>query len=340
LKKVKGADILYILLGIVPALVILLLILNRPQKKATAPGTSWRQFRAQGKAAGFSFREASLLKMMVLQSETPDPASLFQSPELTDFCIRSLTRTMRASGNNGSERQDFIEKLYEHRKKIEAEGPQQRITSSREIETGQNLRVVINNSAIYRSQVIKNTYDYLLATRPVSLKPRPAFSWLGQKIAIYFWKEEDAGYVFDCEVLDEMFVKGSAAIKISHSDSLFRTQKRRSPRVKTHKLTYLYLLNDSVPSDKLETKPGLRCFMEDLSDTGCSVTIGGRVSPGTRVKLQFELGGKPFVMNGAVRSAEYNKETSRSLLHIEADPLNQEAKNALFGEMFSAASEK
>jgi c-di-GMP-binding flagellar brake protein YcgR len=327
-------------LGIVPALVIFVLILNRPQKKTAAQETSWRQFRSQGRAAGFSFREISLLKMVVQQSEAPDPASLFQSPELTDFCIRSLTRTMRASGNNSPTRQEFITKLYEHRKKIEADGPQQRLTTSREIEAGQNLRVVVDNAAIYRSQVIRNSYDYIIATRPVSLKPRPAFSWLGRKIAIYFWKEEDAGYVFDCEVLDEMFVKGSAAIKISHSDSLFRTQKRRSPRLKTHKSTYLYLLNDGAPSDKLETKPGLRCFVEDLSDTGCSVTIGGKVTPGIRVKLQFELDGKPFIMSGTVRSAEYDKAAGRSLLHIEADPLSQEAKHAIFGEMFSAVPAK
>jgi c-di-GMP-binding flagellar brake protein YcgR len=327
-------------LGIVPALVIFLLILNLPQKKAAGQGTSWRQFRSQGKAAGFSFREISLLKTVVQQSEKLNPASLFQSPELTEFCIRSLTLTARASGNNSPARQDFIARLYEHRKKIEAEGPGQRLISSREIEEGQTLRVVVNNSAIYRSKVIKNVHDYILASRPVNSKPGPTLSWLGQKIAIYFWKEEDAGYVFDCEVLDEVFFKGSAAIKISHSDSLFRTQKRRSPRAKTHKSTYLYLLNDETSSDKLETKPGLRCFVEDLSDTGCAVTIGGKVNPGIRVKLQFELDRKPFSMSGTVRSTEYNGETRRSLLHIEADPLNQEAKNAIFGEMFSALPPK
>jgi c-di-GMP-binding flagellar brake protein YcgR len=323
-------------LGIVPALVIFMLILNLPQKKAAEQETSWGQFRSQGKAAGFSFREISLLKTVVQQSEKLNPASLFQSPELTDFCIRSLVRTTRAGGNNSPARQDFIAKLYEHRKKIEADGPGQRLTTSREIEEGQNLRVVVNNSAIYHSKVIKNVYDYLLATRPVNSKPGPALAWLGQKIAIYFWKEEDAGYVFDCEVLDEVFFKGSAAIKIGHSNSLFRTQKRRSPRAKIHKSTYLYLLNDSAPSDKLETKPGLRCFVEDLSDTGCAVAIGGKVNPGIRVKLQFDLGGKPFGMSGTVRSTEYNGETRRSLLHIEADPLSQEAKNAIFGEIFSA----
>jgi hypothetical protein len=54
-------------------------------------------------------------------------------------------------------------------------------------------------------------------------------------------------------------------------------------------------------------RPGLKRFVEDSSDTG-----------------------------GEVRSVEYNEATNRSLLHVEADPLSQEAKNAIFAEMFSA----
>jgi hypothetical protein len=80
--------------------------------------------------------------------------------------------------------------------------------------------------------------------------------------------------------------------------------------------------------------------VEDLSDTGCAVTIGGRAGKGLRVKLQFELNKKPFTMSGTVRSVDYNGETNRSLLHIEADPLNQEAKNAIFAEMFDAVPSK
>jgi c-di-GMP-binding flagellar brake protein YcgR len=136
--------------------------------------------------------------------------------------------------------------------------------------------------------------------------------------------------------LDEVFVKGTAAIQISHSDSLFRTQKRRSLRIKTHKSTYLYILNDKTASDTLETKPGLKCFVEDLSETGCAVTIGGKASQGMRVKLQFELDKKPLSMSGTVRSVEYSEETNRSLLHIEADSLSPEMKNSIFGEMFNA----
>jgi hypothetical protein len=80
--------------------------------------------------------------------------------------------------------------------------------------------------------------------------------------------------------------------------------------------------------------------VEDLSDTGCAVTIGGKAGKGLRVKLQFELDKKPFSMSGVVRSADYNGETNLSLLHIEADPLSQEAKNAIVAEMFDAMPSK
>jgi c-di-GMP-binding flagellar brake protein YcgR len=332
--------ILYILLGIVPALGILALVLSRPHRgPAAAAATSWVQFRSQGKAAGFSFSEISRLKAIVEQSGKMNPLSLFQSAELLDYCIRSLAQTTRANGDKNQAQQNFIARLYECRKKVEAGGQKQGLVSSREIEAGQNLRVV-SDSVIYRSQVIKNTDQYILATRPVNPELRSAPVWQGRKISVYFWKEEDAGYVFDCQVLGEALFKGTTAIQISHSNALFRTQKRRSLRVKTHKSTYLYILNDTAPSATLETKPGLKCFVEDLSDTGCAVTIGGKADKGLRVKLQLELDKRPFSISGTVRSVDYNRETNRSLLHIEADPLSLEVKNAIFAEMFSAVSSK
>jgi c-di-GMP-binding flagellar brake protein YcgR len=247
---------------------------------------------------------------------------------------------MRAAGNETSTKQDFLERLYEHRKKIELEaGPDKGITSSRQIDAGQNLRVVINNNSLYYAKVIKNTSQYLLITKPANPKIKAAVSWGEQRLAIYFWRDEDAGYVFDCDVLDEVYIKGTVAIQVSHSDALFRTQKRKSVRVKTHKSAFLYVLKDNEPSNKLEVTPGLKCIVEDLSDTGCSVTIGGKANRGMRVKLQFALNRVPLNMSGIVRYVEYNEETRRSLIHIEADPLRQQAKNSIFGVIFGVLPE-
>ena len=172
--------ILYILLGIFPVLGILALILSHPHR-GPAASASWLQFRSQGKAAGFSFSELSRLRAMVEQSGKMNPFSLFQSTELLDYCIRSLVRTTPAGGANSPAQQNFIARLYECRKKIGARGQKQGLVSSREIEAGQNLRVV-SDSAIYRSQVIKNTSEHILATRPVNPELRSAPVWQGRKI--------------------------------------------------------------------------------------------------------------------------------------------------------------
>jgi c-di-GMP-binding flagellar brake protein YcgR len=331
--------ILYILIGIVPVLGVILLLLRHPQGAEKGGGGSWAQFYIKGKAAGFSPKEINTLRNIAQQSVMGDYTTLFQSPEQMDACIRTLVRTMRVSGDEDPVKQEFLTRLYEYRKKIEVDKPNPGITTSHEIAEGQILRVVINNAAVYQSRVLKNNYQYLLITRPVNPTTTSTLSWTGQKLSIYFWKEGDAGYVFDCDVLDEVYIKSAVALQVSHSDSLFRTQKRKSFRVKTHKTSYLYVLDQKDVSNKLETVPGLKCYVEDLSDTGCSVTIGGKAVRDMRVKLQFELDKKAFSMSGTVRSVEYNEETNRSLLHIEADPLRQESKNSVFGELFGMLPE-
>jgi hypothetical protein len=101
-----------------------------------------------------------------------------------------------------------------------------------------------------------------------------------------------------------------------------------------HKPAYLYLLGPEEGAGKAETVPGVKCFMEDLSDTGCALAIGGQAAAGMRVKAQFSLSGTPICMTGTVRSVDYKEATQRSLLHIEADPLPRYAQNKILGEVF------
>jgi hypothetical protein len=121
---------------------------------------------------------------------------------------------------------------------------------------------------------------------------------------------------------------------------LFRTQKRKSIRVKLHKSAFLYLLAGEDDANKIEVNPGLKCFLEDLSDKGCAVTIGGKAAPGLRVKVQFALNNTPVIMTGTVRSVEYKEDLNRSLLHIESDPMAIETRNQILGEVFGMLPEE
>jgi c-di-GMP-binding flagellar brake protein YcgR len=298
---------------------------------------SWVQFFAKGTDAGFSIREIELLRKLATLCNLEEPSSLFWSQTQLDQCIRALVSAQRNSTQGedlGDE--DFLSRLYEYRKKIEMEKPKIKngISNSRQISEGQNLRILVPGSGVFRSQVIRNTPQNVTISRPVNDKVGSNFSWIGTKMSVYFWREDDAGYVFDSEAIDEVFAKGISSLKISHSDSLYRTQKRKSIRIKMHKPAYLYLMGPEEEAGKVETVPGAKCFMEDLSDTGCALTIGGQAAAGMRIKVQFALNGTPICMSGTVRSVDYKEATQRSLLHVEADPLPRYAQNKILGEVF------
>jgi hypothetical protein len=84
----------------------------------------------------------------------------------------------------------------------------------------------------------------------------------------------------------------------------------------------------------------VKCFLKDLSDTGCAITIGGKASVGIRIKVQFALNNIPLCMSGTVRSLEYKEDTNRSVLHVESDPLPIEIRNLILGEVFGMLPEE
>jgi c-di-GMP-binding flagellar brake protein YcgR len=330
----------FTLFAVVAILGVVMFVISRPKKEKQS---SWIQFFAKGKDAGFSFKEIELLRRLATKCNIADPASLFWSQNQLDLCIRSLVRNIRMAGEDEDQgSQDFLSKLYDYRKKIEMEKPRTKngISSSRQISESQYLRILVSGTGVFKSQVIKNVNQYLTISRPVNTKIPAAFSWTGAKVSVYFWRENDAGYVFDSEVQDEVFSKGISSLKIAHSDSLFRTQKRKSVRIKLHKSAFLYLMSADEEAGKLEVSPGLKCFLEDLSDSGCAVAVGGKAQAGLRVKVQFALDNAAVSMSGAVRSVEFKEDSNRSVLHIEGEPLPLEVRNQILGQVFGMLPEE
>ena len=313
---------------------LLFFVVSRSKKEGKA---SWVQFFVKGREAGFSFKEIEMLRHLAIQCSLEFPNTLFESQSQLDKCIHSLVRSIKMSDET-EERgaQDFLSKLYDYRKKIEIDKStiKNSISNSRHISEGQILRVLVTGSGVFRSQVIKNTNEYMTISRPVNKKNPSNMPWAGTQISVYFWRADDAGYVFDSEVLDEVYSLGYPALKITQGKSLFRTQKRKSIRTKLHKAAFLYLAPNHEPPHKIEIDPGMKCFLEDISDTGCAVTVGGKAEPGLRVKVQFALNNAAMCITGTVRSTEFKEDANRSTLHIEAETLPIEIRNHILGEVF------
>jgi hypothetical protein len=103
---------------------------------------------------------------------------------------------------------------------------------------------------------------------------------------------------------------------------------------------YLYLVPSHELPHRISGEPGLKCLLEDISDTGCAVAVGGRADAGLRVKVQFALNNVAVCMSGTVRSIRYVESTDRSILHIEAEPLSIETRNRILGEVFGMQPEE
>jgi len=299
---------------------------------------NWIAFFSKGKEAGFTTKDLEQIRKIVTNCDIKDPAGIFKSQKQFETVIRSMINAMRLSGElNDPSVQMFLSKLFDFCKKIEMETSENkiRITNSRQISEGQTLRILVAGTGVFKSEVVKNFGNYLTISRPVNSKTNMSTQWSGVKISIYFWREDDAGYVFDTEVIDEVFSKGISSLKVEHNDSLFRTQKRKSMRMKFKKPAFLYLINDIENPHKLEKSPGLKCMMDDISDSGCAYKVSGQASSGLRLKVQFSLNKYPICIPGTVRSVDFNQDLNTSLIHMEADPLPIAVRNHILCEVFN-----
>lgn len=321
-------------LCIIAALVIVILLVLRSGSEN--PG-DWIQFFAKGKEAGFSMKELEQLRQTAISCNIQEPASIFISQDQMEICVRAIVRAVKTAGETDDAfLQDFLSKLFDYCKKIEMTAVENkvRISSSKQIAEGQTLKVLVPGTGVYQSTVIKNTANNLTIARPVNKKMSSAYQWQGTKISVYFWRENDAGYVFDTQVIDEVYSKGISSIKIEHNEPLFRTQKRKSMRIKLNKSAYLYIAPEDEAYVRPEKQPGVLCMIEDISESGCAFKINGEVAIGTRYMVQLALSKVPVYMSGSVRSVDYNSNTGISVVRMQADPLPQFMRNHILSEVF------
>ncbi|GMO49046.1 MAG: hypothetical protein Ta2G_05590 [Termitinemataceae bacterium] len=301
---------------------------------------SWGKFYSKGREEGFGPKEIKLLQELAQRSNASNPTALFWSAAAMDKCLKNLVQELNEKKIMDSpENRDFLARLFDFRKKIEMSKPRFKkgIKSSRELSSLQPIEVVDHKVGMFKSKVLAVQGLTLTIARPDSSALSLNFKWKGEHIVIYFWRKNDAGYCFESDVVEELFTELEVPIlKIKHSDSLSRTQSRKSLRVKTHRKATLYTMGD-LDEDEIAVVPRVDCMLDDLSDCGCSVVVkGNEQQSGMRVVVQFFLNKAALSISGVIRNIQYNKEKESSLLHIESDLISPEVKNLIMSLMFGA----
>jgi c-di-GMP-binding flagellar brake protein YcgR len=322
-----------LLLVLLSAFVLILLVAVLGVAMRGPKRYSWVEFYLKAKEAGMGFDEAKQLREAAVLAGLGDPTNILWSPRDMDKAIAVLANTLKRDGRDrGREGILLMDRAYALRKGLEFEQPRFKygLRSSRQIGAGQRLRVLAQGIGVFGATVIDNHARYIVVSYPIGSRLPKDWVWKGKKVSIYFWRREDAGYVFDSYVIDDLRIRSVPVLQISHSEALLRTQKRKSVRARSKIPAYLYLLKRIEGAyEKPEHAPGLRALVQDLSEDGAAVAIGGKAVPGLQVKLQFGLDEGSIVMSGTVRSVDYSAESNRSVLHVEAVTPSPRMRNAI-----------
>ncbi len=302
----------------------------------------WIQFYTRGRESGFAFPEINLLRKVAVENSIQNPVSLFWSVKQLDRCLRSMILKFRGNAAHGIN-QELISKLFDFRKKVEFDQPKYKIgiTTSRKISVRQVIKITLPGVGNYTSNVVENLKKYFAISYPVGPTLPMGVSWSGQKINIYFWRPDDAGYVFETKILNDFTDSKVPIMHVAHSDSLVRSQKRGSVRADVNKNAYLYSIKSGESANEnIEKSPGIRCMILDISEDGAAILIGGKARAGLTVKIQTKLSGEDIAMCGVVRGVNFNQNKNQSVLHLKALPLSFNMKNKVLGFVYGLFPDK
>ena len=247
------------ILAIAVISILVLIILRR----AGGGRFPWLQFYMRGREAGFVFHEINLLRRVAVEAKLENPPMLFWSIKQLDRSIKGIIIKYRArSQEQDPEYNSLLAKLFELRKRVEFDQPKYKlgIKSSRKMLAKQHLRITLPGIGPFGAIVVENLTRYMAISYPQGPKLPEGFSWKKQKIGVYFWRGEDAGYFFQTTVMEDFIDKKYPILHVAHSDNLIRAQKRNSVRVETDLPAELYPLKSIVGTREIpEGARWLRC---------------------------------------------------------------------------------
>lgn len=293
---------------------------------------------------GFSIDQIIFLGRIGKAAGLEDPSSLFWSATALDKCTSEIVRQVNVSGEDTSKLQELLSSLYKYRNKIDLERSRSRrgLVSTRDIKPGQRVRILLSGAGVFSSRVMANTSAYLKMDFPKSPNIfATEIDWLYKNVKVFFWRMDDAGYEFPSTVVPGDADGGKAVIYLSHSDSVVRSQMRKSRRIKCSIFAQLYLVKDpSVPYNRIEAEPGMKCVLEDLSESGAMILIGGKAVKGLKIKLQFLIKDTLIIMTGVSRAVDYDKEKNRSRVHFECQQIDPRMRNIVLSFVYNVLPEE
>lgn len=302
------------------------------------------QFFIEGKDKGFLFSDLVLLWCTGKYSGLKNKTKLFWSTAALDNSIKFILRQVEYAidEENAQKTQLLLNRLYAYRTKVALEEAQKirRLESTKEIKIGQICIIIVPNENTVYGKVVANSKDLLaFALFDASSKRAKKIVWQGKPVRVYFWRQNDAGYIFQSTVINAKNEENRTDLFMHHSKKIVRTQKRKSVRAKCSFQALMFPLKQTEAYTSVyETSGGVRCSLGNISEDGAMFYVRGKACNGVRMKLQFKIHETEIVMCGKIVRFNYEPVTNKSRVHFICEFLDQKMKNIVLSFVYNIAT--
>ena len=291
----------------------------------------------------FILSELFMLWKVARICELEEPAAIYWSVPVLLKCISTIKSKSDSSAcPDPEEYRHLLTALYTFRTKLEKlKDDKKGFDSTRALSEKQSLRVILPGMGVFSSEIVNNARE-LIIKMPMQKNciTVEGKHWVGKNISVFLWRQHDAMYSFDTVVQKSGMFLGKPVLFIEHSSNLIRSQKRNAIRAQCKIYGDLYILKDKVIDyNAVESVPGYRCLIEDISENGALIKIGGKGMPNVRIRLQFKLDDKLIDMFGIVHNVEFDEESNQSKLHFECIHTEPEMRNIILAYVYNILTE-
>ena len=327
--------------GIVALLLVASLISRRraPRTQTDLQRYNSGVFRRTARSLGLAEPHVAMLENMVRLCKVKQPFLVFSSASLLDDTLKkglySIDSARELSEEEKEKRRGIV---FQIKQIIESNARKAAVLNSTTfLRPGQNLSITPEGAASFSSRVISNMKDFLTVSAPAA-PAGAATRWMrGTKLALYLWRDNDAGYSFVSKILGYDTVRGVSSILIQHSKTLRREQRRRSRRRELMRACFYYpiRITEADAGRKGDRKAVIETNLRtlgtvvDLSAGGCAIQSLNPFEKGKLVMIEFDIDKRaPVRTFGKVMHVQRHK-TRGGVMHVKFTRVTQQHLNRI-----------
>ncbi len=286
-----------IVLGLLLFASLIYFVVYNSRKVGKSKNITWYSFYKLCKIRSLNYKESILLEKVITIGSIVNPLTAFSNIKLLDSILHGYIDLIRNSAVNEAQREIIISKLMSIRRKFEFSLPKYKkgIKNTYSLRNDQRMRLALPEVGYFFSNVIDRQASYIICSFPEGHNS-DRINWKGKTLNAYFWRENDAGYSFNSEVVGELKGKDLRAIFIEHSEKLSRNQKRRFLRVSCGVPVFIRPIEISIENSqkvaKVSSTIKFNGVITNISGNGMAIEVSSDIKGGTFVRLEFSFEGK------------------------------------------------